>query len=105
MNFTISYFFSHSKLIYVGLKLTAFGAETLTLINQMTDQNGCILFIEVNVVRCVIWYQPLFGVYMVVRTHANAFFYLHVVFIRLDELAWHSNGSIKCQTFECHSNW
>ena len=33
-----------------------------------------------------------------------AFFYLHVIFIRLHELAWHSNGSIKCQTFECHSN-
>ena len=36
--------------------------------------------------------------------HANALFYLHIVFIRLHELAWHSNGSIKCQTFECHSN-
>ena len=31
------------------------------------------------------------------RMHANAFFYLHVVFIRLYELAWHSNGSIKWQ--------
>ena len=38
------------------------------------------------------------------RMHANALFYLHIVFIRLHELAWHSNGSIKCQTFECHSN-
>ena len=38
------------------------------------------------------------------RMHANAFFYLHVVFIRLHELAWHSNESIKCQTLECHSN-
>ena len=28
----------------------------------------------------------------------------HIVFIRLHELAWHSKGSIKCQTFECHSN-
>ena len=28
---------------------------------------------------------------------------LHIVFIHLYELAWHSNGSIKCQTFECHS--
>ena len=38
------------------------------------------------------------------RMHANAFFYLHAVFFRLHELAWHSNGSIKRQTFECHSN-
>ena len=38
------------------------------------------------------------------RMHANALFYLHIVLIRLYELAWHSNGSIKCQTFECHSN-
>ena len=30
--------------------------------------------------------------------YANAFFYIHVVTIRLHELAWHSNGSIKCQT-------
>ena len=36
--------------------------------------------------------------------HANAFFYLHLVFIRLHKLAWHSNVSIKWQTFECHSN-
>ena len=28
------------------------------------------------------------------RMHANAFFYLHVVFISLHELAWHSNWSI-----------
>ena len=38
------------------------------------------------------------------QMHANAFFYFYVVFIRLHELAWHSNGSIKSQTFECHSN-
>ena len=36
--------------------------------------------------------------------HAKAFFYLHAVFFRLHELAWYSNGSIKRQTFECHSN-
>ena len=39
-----------------------------------------------------------------VRMHANAFFYLHVASIRLHELAWHSNGSVKCQMFEYHSN-
>ena len=39
-----------------------------------------------------------------VRMYANAFFCLHVVFVRLRELAWHSNGSIKCQMSECHSN-
>ena len=33
------------------------------------------------------------------RIHANALFYL-----RLHELAWHSNGSMKCQTLECNSN-
>ena len=38
------------------------------------------------------------------RMHVNAFFYLYVVFIRLHELAWHSNVSIKWQTFECHWN-
>ena len=32
------------------------------------------------------------------------FLYLPVVSIHLYELAWHSNGSIKCQTLECHSN-
>ena len=37
------------------------------------------------------------------RMHANALLYLHIVFIHLHELAWHSNGSIKCQTLECHS--
>ena len=31
--------------------------------------------------------------------HANAF-YLSVVSIRLYELAWHSNGSMKCETWE-----
>ena len=30
-------------------------------------------------------------------------FDLRVVSIHLKELAWHSNGSIKCQTLECHS--
>ena len=52
-----------------------------------------------------VWDQSLLGVCMVVRTHANAcyrFFYLHVAFMRLHELAWHSNGSIKWQTSECH---
>ena len=39
------------------------------------------------------------------QMHAKALFYLHIVFIRLHELAWNFNGSIKCQTFECHSNW
>ena len=29
------------------------------------------------------------------RIDANVFFHLHVVFIRLHELAWHSNASIK----------
>ena len=38
------------------------------------------------------------------RMHINALFYLHIIFIRLHELAWHSDDSIKCQTFECHSN-
>ena len=38
------------------------------------------------------------------RMHANAFFYVHVVFIRLHELVWPLNESIKCQTLECHSN-
>ena len=38
------------------------------------------------------------------RMHTNAFFYLHVVFIRLHELTWHTNGSIKWRTFESHSN-
>ena len=32
------------------------------------------------------------------------FSYLPVVSIRLYELAWHSNGSVKCQTLEWHSN-
>ena len=31
-------------------------------------------------------------------------FYVPVVSIRLYELAWHSNGSVKCETLECHSN-
>ena len=39
-----------------------------------------------------------------IQMHANAFFYLHVVFIRLHELAWHLNISVKCRMFECHSN-
>ena len=51
-----------------------------------------------------IWYQSLIGICMVVWMHANAFFYFHVVFIRWHELPWHSNRSIKCQTFDCHSN-
>ena len=38
------------------------------------------------------------------RMHAHAFFYLPVVSIRLYELAWRSNGSIKSQTLECQSN-
>ena len=38
------------------------------------------------------------------RMHANAFFYLPVVSIRLCELAWRSNGSNKSQTLECWSN-
>ena len=38
------------------------------------------------------------------RMHAHAFFYLPVVSIRLNELAWHSNGSIKSQKLECQSN-
>ena len=50
----------------------------------------------------VIWYQSLFGICIVVERmlmHTNALFYLSVVFIRLHELTWHLNGSIKCQTF------
>ena len=50
---------------------------------------------SIYAIRCAIWYQSLFGVCMVVQTHANAFFYLHVVSIRLHQLAWHSNGSVK----------
>ena len=38
------------------------------------------------------------------RMHANTFFYLHLVSIRLGELAWSSNGSIKSQTLESKSN-
>ena len=38
------------------------------------------------------------------RMDANALFCLHIVFIRLHKLAWHSSGSIKRPTFECHSN-
>ena len=38
------------------------------------------------------------------RMHAHAFFYLPVVSIRLCELAWRSNGSIKSQTLKCQSN-
>ena len=56
--------------------------------------------------RCAILYQSLFGVCMSfqrMQMHANAFFYFHSVFIRLHKLAWHSNGSIKCEMFECHS--
>ena len=51
------------------------------------------------VMRCAIWYQSLFDVCMIVRTSE-----FPVVSIRLYELAWHSNGSIKCQTLERHSN-
>ena len=32
--------------------------------------------------------------------HSSAFFYFHVVSLRLHELAWRSNGSIKSQTLE-----
>ena len=46
------------------------------------------------------WYQSLFGVCMIVLTHANTFFYLHVISICLHKLAWDSNGSIKYQAFE-----
>ena len=38
------------------------------------------------------------------QMHANTFFYLPVLSTRLHELVWHANGSIKCQTFECHAN-
>ena len=38
------------------------------------------------------------------QMHANAFSYLHIVSIRLHELAWRSNGSIKFQTVEFQSN-
>ena len=66
-------------------------------------------FVKVSyeyVMRCAIWYQSLFGVCLADQMQANlcAFFYLHVVSIRFDELACHSNGSIKCQTIECQSN-
>ena len=57
--------------------------------------------------RWAICYQPLFGVCMIIRTHAkhaNTFFYLPVLSTRLHELVWHANGSIKCQTLECHAN-
>ena len=36
--------------------------------------------------------------------HANDFFYLPVVSIRLYELVWRSNRSVKYQTLECQSN-
>ena len=38
------------------------------------------------------------------QMHAHAFFYLPVVSIHLNELAWCSNGSIKSQMLECQSN-
>ena len=70
---------------------------------------SCITFCVIDVtlkyvMLCAIWYQSLFGVCMVVRAHANAFFYLYVVSVSLHELAWHSNGSIKCQMLERQSN-
>ena len=43
---------------------------------------------DTYVMRCVIWYQSLFGIFMIVRTHTNAcqrFFYLSLVSISLCE--------------------
>ena len=56
--------------------------------------------------RCAIWYHSLFGACMIERMgmHANAFFYLPDVSIRLYDLAWRSNGFIKSQTLQCQSN-
>ena len=51
--------------------------------------------------RCPIWYQSLFSVCMI--DHTNNFFYRHAASIRLYELAWCSNWSIKFQTLECQS--
>ena len=53
---------------------------------------------------CDALHDLVFGVCVVVQMHPNAFLYLRVVSIRLHELPWHSKGSMKCQTFGCHSN-
>ena len=39
------------------------------------------------------------------RMHANAFFYHHVVFICLHELARHSNRSVKCKHSQSDDVW
>ena len=62
-------------------------------------------FITYDVARFGISHYLVFAwTFEWMQRYANAFPYLHVVFNRLHELAWHSNGSIKCQTLECHSN-
>ena len=58
-----------------------------------------------DLVSVTIW--DLYDV-MIVRAHANAcyaFFYLHVISICLNELAWGSNRHIYFQTLEFQSNW
>ena len=49
-------------------------------------------------------YLPFVWSFERTRTYANAFFYLTVVSTRLYDLAWRSNGSIKCQTLEYQSS-
>ena len=49
-------------------------------------------------IHYAIWYQPLFDTFMVVRMHPNACWRLFLPSCCFYELAWHSNGSIKCQT-------
>ena len=60
-----------------------------------------------------VWYVARYGIshclafawsFERMRMYAAVFFYLHVIFIYLHELPWHSNGSINCQTLVCHSN-
>ena len=67
----------------------------VTLMNQ-TVTHGCLSICDAlrDFGSVTIW--RLHGRSNACKCNANALFYLHIVFIRLHELAWHSNGSIKC---------
>ena len=84
--------------VLIGLLKMKVNFFSKDIVFKETDYMWCIARFEMSHYLAFAW------TFEHMQMPASAFFYLHVVFIRLHELAWHSNGSIKCQKLECHSN-
>ena len=104
----------HSFFIFIGtLSYIKNGRRGGSGIDTYRLFFACELSAITQKLLLTVWYVARYGIshclafawsFERMRMYAAVFFFLHVIFICLHELPWHSNGSINCQTLACHSN-